>query len=149
MSHLRRPTQADLNQMSHAEKDGLILRLFDVLEGLERGVVKEEQKVEKTSRNSSKPPSSDGLKRQAAEPRQAGAKPSGGQVGHTGVTRGWTEAPDKVVELRPLAPCGCGLSLTYQAGVIGERRQQSPFQAWPGSDGGGGYPATFQRPCGA
>ena len=46
MSHLRRPTQADLNQMSHAEKDGLILRLFDVLEGLERGVVKVEQLID-------------------------------------------------------------------------------------------------------
>ena len=31
MPELTRPTQAELNRMSHPEKDGLILALFDVL----------------------------------------------------------------------------------------------------------------------
>jgi hypothetical protein len=31
MPDLKRPTQADLDRMSHAEKDALILSLFDVL----------------------------------------------------------------------------------------------------------------------
>jgi transposase len=124
MPKLRRPTQAELNQMSHAEKDALIMKLFDLLEGLEKRLAEVERKVEKTSRNSSRPPSSDGLKRQAAQPRQPGAKPNGGQPGHVGVTRAWTEKPDAVEELRPLSTCDCGLPLADQPGVIGERRQQ-------------------------
>lgn len=124
MLKLSRPTPAELNEMSPAEKDVLILKLFDLLESLEKRLAEVEGKVEKTSRNSSQPPSSDGLKRQAAQPRQAGAKPNGGQPGHVGVTRAWTETPDEVEELRPLGICGCGLPLTDQPGVIGERRQQ-------------------------
>ena len=124
MLKLRRPTPAELNQMSHAEKDALILRLFDLLEGLEKRLAEVERKVEKTSRNSSRPPSSDGLKRQAAEPRQPGAKPNGGQPGHVGVTRSWTEVPEDVKELRPEGHCHCGRALANQPGVMGERRQQ-------------------------
>ncbi len=124
MPKLRRPTQAELDQMSHAEKDALIMKLFDLLEGLEKRLAEVERKVEKTSRNSSRPPSSDGLQRQAAQPRQSGAKPNGGQPGHVGVTREWTETPDEVKELWPLGTCGCGLPLADQPGAIGERRQQ-------------------------
>ncbi|WP_408631178.1 DUF6444 domain-containing protein [Methylocaldum marinum] len=73
--------------MSHAGKDALIRTLFDLLEGLERRLAEVERKVEKTSRNSRRPPSSDGLNRQAAKPRQPGAKSNGGQPGHVGITR--------------------------------------------------------------
>lgn len=124
MSKLRRPSPAELSQMSPAEKDALILKLFDLLEGLERRLGEVERKVEKTRRNSSKPPSSDGLKRQPAELRRTGSKSNGGQPGHVGVTRAWTETPDEVKELRPLGTCGCGLALADQAEMIGERRQQ-------------------------
>jgi transposase len=74
---LQRPAQADLDCMSHAEKDALILKLFDVLEDLECRLKAIEEKVEKTSRNSSKPPSLDGLKEGrggAAPTRRAQAK---------------------------------------------------------------------------
>ena len=108
MSKLQRPSQTELDQMSHAEKDALIMKLFDLLEGLERRLAEIERKVEKTSRNSSRPPSSDGLKRQAAEPREKGKRPSGGQVGHEGKTREWADTPDRVVELRPQGHCRCG-----------------------------------------
>ena len=121
---LQRPTQAELDCMSHAEKDALILKLFDVLEDLERRLKAIEEKVEKTSRNSSKPPSSDGLKKGAAEPRRRGEKASGGQPGHPGVTRSIADAPDVVVELRPAGGCACGLALDNQAAALKERRQQ-------------------------
>lgn len=101
------------------------MRLFDLVEALEKRLAEVERKVGKTSRNSSQPPSSDGLKRQAAQPRQSGAKPNGGQPGHVGVTHAWTETPDAVEELRPLGTCGCGVPLAEQPGVMGERRQQS------------------------
>ena len=121
---LQRPTQAELDRMSHAEKDALILKLFDVLEDLERRLKAIEEKVEKTSRNSSQPPSSDGLRKGAAEPRRRGEKPSGGQPGHPGATRPMADDPDVVVDLRPEGHCACGLALDGQAGVVKERRQQ-------------------------
>ena len=73
--------------MSHAEKDALILGLFDVLARYEQRLREVEGKVEKTSRNSSQPPSADGIKKGPAKPRQPGEKPLGGQPGHRGATR--------------------------------------------------------------
>lgn len=129
MIKLSRPSQAELDGMSCAEKDALIFRLFELLEDYERRLREVERKAEKTSRNSSKPPSSDGLRRQAAEPRQAGSRPNGGQPGHVGITRPWTETPDEIRELRPLGSCGCGRPLDGQPGVVGEKRQQVEIPA--------------------
>lgn len=122
--NLQRPSQADLDRMSHAEKDTLILQLFDVVEGLERRLRELESKVEKTSRNSSKPPSSDGFKKGAAEPRKRGERRGGGQPGHPGNTRKMVEHPDAVVELRPHGACACGRDLDHQAAELKERRQE-------------------------
>jgi hypothetical protein len=84
------------------------MQLFDLLENLESRLVT----VEKNSKNSSKPPSSDGLKKGAAEPRQVGEKPTGGQKGHQGVTREMVENPDVIEVLYPLADvCECGCTL--------------------------------------
>ena len=66
---LQRPTQAELDRMRPEEKDALILRLFDLLEKLQGRVEALEAQVKKNSRNSSKPPSSDGLNKQPAQPR--------------------------------------------------------------------------------
>jgi hypothetical protein len=98
---LQRPTQAELDRMRPAEKDALILQLFDVLEKLQGRVEALEGQVKKNSRNSSKPPSSDGLSKQPAQPRRRGERPSGGQPGHPGRTRRMVEEPDTVVDLVP------------------------------------------------
>lgn len=124
MTKLPRPSQAELDRMSQAEKDALILKLFDRLEGYERRLSELEQKIEKTSRNSSQPPSADGLKRPAGEPRTRGDKPNGGHPGHRGITRAWVETPDEVVELQPVGTCNCGAVLAGLQGLVGERRQQ-------------------------
>jgi len=84
---LTRPTQADLNEMSHAEKDAPILFLFDAFEQLKKRVDELENTVKKTSRNSGIPPSMDGLKKGAATPRKPGERRPGGQAGHKGRTR--------------------------------------------------------------
>ena len=123
--NLKRPTQIELNQMSHAEKDALILMLFDLLEHLEKRLQIVEQKTEKNSQNSSKPPSSDGLKKAPAQPRNRGEKPVGGQKGHKGQTLEMTEQPDVIEYCLPQGDCECGLSIEQSIGEWVERRQQS------------------------
>ena len=122
--NLQRPTQADLDSMSHAEKDALIWLLFEAVASLESRLKELEERVEKTSRNSSKPPSSDGLRKGAAEPRRRGEKPSGGQAGHPGETLRMVESPDVVVDVRPSVVCVCGRELSEQEAVLKERRQR-------------------------
>ena len=95
MKNLKRPNQSELDAMSHTDLCELITQLFDLLESIESRLVR----VEKNSKNSSKPPSSDGLKKGAAEPRQVGEKPTGGQKGHQGVTRMMVENPDVIEAL--------------------------------------------------
>ena len=79
MKTLNRSSQAELDSMSHVEKDALIFKLFDCLEELENRLAKLECKIDKNSTNSRKPPSSDGLKKGAAQPRQPGEKANVGQ----------------------------------------------------------------------
>jgi len=124
MPELKRPSQTELDAMSHTEKDALILALFDLLEGHEQRLKELEGKVEKTSRNSSKPPSSDGLKKGPAQPRRKGEKPVGGVAGHSGATREMTDYPDCIEELRPHGRCACGACLEGLEARLGERRQQ-------------------------
>ncbi len=76
------------------------------------------------SRNSSKPPSADGLAKPApkSQRRKTGRKP-GGQDGHAGATLAMTAFPDRTVVHEPevCAGCGDGLVLAPVSGV--ERRQ--------------------------
>ncbi|MFZ1342818.1 MAG: DUF6444 domain-containing protein [Thiothrix eikelboomii] len=53
-----------------------------------------EAQLGKNSKNSHKPPSSDGLKRQPAQPRQSGQRPKGGQPGHKGHSLVMRPSPD-------------------------------------------------------
>jgi transposase len=121
---LHRPTQAELDRMSHAEKDALIMTLFDGFGDLQRRVEELEGQRKKTSRNSSKPPSSDGLKKGPAQPRKRGEKPNGGQPGHPGQTRRMAEQANTVVDLKPHGHCACGQALADLPGTLKERRQQ-------------------------
>jgi transposase len=124
MPELTRPSQSDLDRMSASEKDAVILSLFDLLERYEQRLKELEGKVEKNSLNSSKPPSSDGLKKGPAEPRRKGEKPVGGIPGHKGATRGMVDHPDRIEELRPQGGCDCGACLDGLEARAGERRQQ-------------------------
>lgn len=91
-------TPSSLNQLSHAEKDALILMLQEQVKALQDAVKQLQSKLNKNSHNSSKPPSSDGLNKPAPKSlRVAGKKPTGGQHGHTGSTLRQATQPDKIV----------------------------------------------------
>ncbi len=81
-----------------------------------------ERRAGKNSRNSSKPPSSDGLKHQV-KPRPKTGKPSGGQAGHQGHALQQVEKPDEVVIHRAERGFACHHELAGVAGQMRERRQ--------------------------
>lgn len=81
----------DLEKLSKDELVEAYLRLQSQL-----------QRSTKTSRTSSKPPSTD------RKERRANSKPGGAQVGHKGSFRALAEQPDDVVDHRPDQCPGCG-----------------------------------------
>jgi len=87
------------------EKELLIAKLTEriaVLESLIRQqaarIEELEKRLNKNSRNSSKPPSSDGLSKPArtSSLREKGKNKSGGQRGHRGETLKQVQTPDKI-----------------------------------------------------
>jgi hypothetical protein len=93
LSMTQRP---DLSKLSSEEKDALIYALLERVEELER-------RLGLNSTNSSKPPSSDGLKRErrVQSLRKPSGKKSGGQEGHEGKTLRQVELPDEVIDHYP------------------------------------------------
>ncbi|MFV0386626.1 IS66 family transposase zinc-finger binding domain-containing protein [Paracoccus sp. (in: a-proteobacteria)] len=91
----------DLEKLSKDELVDLVLKL---------------QRPGKTSRKSSKPPSTD------RKARRAKSKPGGAKPGHEGRHRRLAENPDRIVGLRPGACSGCGAAITADApgAAIGE-----------------------------
>jgi transposase/ElaB/YqjD/DUF883 family membrane-anchored ribosome-binding protein len=82
-----------------------------------------ERRLSKDSHNSSKPPSSDGLRRKTHSQRKPTGKKSGGQVGHPGVTLSMVAEPDATVSHRPADCEQCGTCLQEMEGRVVERRQ--------------------------
>jgi len=75
----------------------LILHLFEKIEELEARLKALEDQLSKNSRNSSKPPSSDGLKRETKSLRKKSGRSVGGQKGRRGTTLRQVEYPDDIV----------------------------------------------------
>lgn len=78
--------------------------------------------MNKDSNNSSKPPSSDGLKKRPAIEKK-GEKKRGGQVGHKGKTLEMVAQVDKEVTLSLSGQCKCGCQLGELSTQIGQIRQ--------------------------
>jgi transposase len=75
------------------------------------------------SRTSSKPPSSDGLRRKPKSLRKPSGKKAGGQLGHRGETLHLVATPDEIVEHRPARCVHCQTTLADAPPVLRERRQ--------------------------
>jgi transposase len=99
--------------------------LFSQLAGRVRSL---EEKAVKNSHNSSKPPSSDGLRKPPLAPmpqslRKPSGKKPGGQKGHQGSTLMTVENPDHIVAHRPEYCIHCQSNLQYAAEITYTRRQ--------------------------
>lgn len=99
----------NLSGMTSSEKDELIMKLIERLAAYENMVAKD-------SSNSSKPPSTDGLKRRPKSLKKKGSAKVGGQPGHQGTTLEKSATVDHtVIHPLPLACDVCGLPLAGQA----------------------------------
>jgi transposase len=78
-------------------------------------------RLSSNSRNSSKPPSSDGYTKKPALPKKLKGK-KGGQIGHKGNTLEQSQEPDQMVTCKP-ERCACGHAFSEQEMELSEKRQ--------------------------
>lgn len=128
------PELPDLSQLSHAQKDELIIQLFQMVQSLvaqmdvlQKRITELENRPRLNSKNSSKPPCSDGLAKPNSKPnpkslRVPGQNPNGGQPGHSGNTLMQSAQPDAFIQYTHGAYCTVCHSTQLQHAVI-EHRQ--------------------------
>lgn len=80
-------------------------------------------RLAKDSHNSSKPPSSDGVRHKTKSLRQPSGRKPGGQLGHRGETLHLVATPDAISEHRPVVCAHCQRSLEGEPVLRRERRQ--------------------------
>lgn len=111
-------------QQQLADQDDLIQRLSDQVTEQQVVIQTLRDQLAKDSHNSSKPPSSDGLKKPRTRSlRQKGQRPQGGQPGHQGNTLKMVAEPDHV-EPHPVISCPhCRTDLSDIEPMGHEKRQ--------------------------
>ena len=118
------PTRAEIHE-AYLQGEEAVVALFERTIGqLAARVTTLEDQAAKNSRNSSKPPSSDGLKKPAPRSlRKPSGKKSGGQPGHKGRTLKAVENPQHM-QVHPVTRCAqCQASLEDVAPSDYEKRQ--------------------------
>lgn len=106
------------------ELTGHVEKLLEIIQKQSETIQALEDKLAKDSKNSSKPPSSDGLKKPRTRSlRKKGGRNPGGQPGHEGTTLQMVETPDHVVA-HPLTACpSCHADLSTVGAANYGRRQ--------------------------
>jgi len=94
------------------EQNASLLRQNEILTAaiaeLNQTIQELKEQLNKNSKNSSKPPSSDGCKKPAPKSlRRPSGKKAGGQDGHQGIHLAVITAPDEIVKHMPCACKGC------------------------------------------
>lgn len=103
--------------------EGMNQQLQTRIYELENRIQELEDRLSKDSSNSSKPPSSDGLKRKPKSSRGRSGKKAGGQQGHVGKGLAQVSNPDVIVTHTPASCTGCGSNLSNVNGTTAEQRQ--------------------------
>jgi len=122
-------TVADLmkeNKAERAESCATIDRLEKRVDRLEQENATLRSRLDKDSKNSSKPPSSDSFRKPASRNRslrESSGKPQGKQAGSSGVSLPITSSPDRVFRHEPTTCRGCESSLHFVSGTVAAERQ--------------------------
>ena len=106
-----------------AELQGANEQLQGAIGQLQQEVADLRAKMGKDSHNSSKPPSSDGLRKRTRSQRPVGVRKTGGQPGHPGHTLQAVTEPDQVITHRPITCAQCHHDLHEVPGKMQEERQ--------------------------
>jgi len=96
MESIRLPTDEEISAAYDQGKEAVIRLFHETLRKLAERIQSLEDQIAKNSSNSSKPPSSDGLKKKPKSLRSPSGKKSGGQPGHKGHTLKAVANPDQV-----------------------------------------------------
>lgn len=114
------PTSDEI-RAAYRQGEEAIIQLF---ERLIQELQAQQDRLNKNSKNSSKPPSSDGFKKHRTKStRKTGSKKSGGQKGHKGHTLEPSENPDHT-EVHKVGQCAmCGVTLE-DTEVVGYQKRQ-------------------------
>jgi transposase len=121
---IRLPNEKEINTAYEDGKEA-VLRLFqDTFVILAERIQKLEDQLAKNSRNSGKPPSSDGLDRPTPRSlRKRSRKKSGGQTGHVGHKLEMVKKPDHIKKYKVIQCAHCQNSLKRQKAERIEKRQ--------------------------
>lgn len=124
MQTLQLPSEKDIREAYEQGEDAVLALFQTTISVLAERIQKLEDQLAKNSRNSGKPPSSDGYDQPAPRSlRKRRRRKSGGQVGHPGETLKAVAQPDHVKVHRVLACAHCGHSLKRRKALGHEKRQ--------------------------
>jgi transposase len=99
-----------------------VVALNEQVDELKAEVRELKSRLDKNSRNSNKPPSTDEFTKPKSQRKKSGKK-TGGQKGHQGHTLKMSDNPDKIVIHHPEQCSGCGHELSLRLPSKTERRQ--------------------------
>ena len=124
MTSIRLPNEEEITTAYEEGKDAVMKLFEDTFGVLIERLQQLEDQLAKNSRNSGKPPSSDGYEKPAPKSlRKRHRRKSGGQVGHRGETLEMVVKPDHV-EVHAVQVCAhCGTSLKREKVIGYEKRQ--------------------------
>ena len=123
METLHIPSEAEIRAAYREGEEAVIKLFYETFGKIAERLQKLEDQVAKNSSNSSKPPSSDGLKKKPKSLRHKSGKKSGGQVGHPGHTLKAVSTPDHV-QIHRVRKCGhCQADLEEVVSRESEKRQ--------------------------
>ena len=123
MEPLRLPSDEEIDVPYDRDKEAVIELFHQTLGKLAERIQRLEDRIAKNSGNSSKPPSSDGLKKKPKSLREKSGNKKDGQAGHSEHTLKAKAAPEHVQVYRVKRCCHCQANLEEVKVQDCEKRQ--------------------------